>query len=103
MDKKQFQSSLEKKVVLVDFGATWCGPCKAMEPIVKEMKKKYKDRATILEIDIDVQRSLATDYMVQSIPTLILFDDGREVKRFVGLQSAAAIEQSLNEALKNSL
>ena len=102
MDIKQFQSSLKDKVVLVDFGATWCGPCKAMEPIIKDMEKKYEDRATILEINIDAQKSLATDYMVQSIPTLILFIDGREVKRLVGLQPAATIEQSLNKALKNT-
>lgn len=102
MDIKQFQSSLKDKVVLVDFGATWCGPCKALEPIIKDMKKKYEGRATILEINIDAQRSLATDYMVQSIPTLILFSDGQEVTRFVGLQPAATIEQSLNEVLKNA-
>jgi len=101
MNITQFQSSLKNKVVLVDFGATWCGPCKAMEPIIKEMKKKYDGRATILEIDIDAQKSLATDCMVQSIPTLILFSDGREVKRLVGLQPAATIEQSLNDALGN--
>jgi thioredoxin 1 len=101
MDMKQFQLSLKNKVVLVDFGATWCGPCKAMEPIIKEMIKKYEGRATILEINIDDQRALATDYMVQSIPTLILFTDGQEVKRFVGLQPVATIEQSLNEALEN--
>lgn len=101
MDKKQFQSSFKKKVALVDFGAAWCGPCKAMEPIIRDMKKKYEDRATILEINIDDQRSLATDYMVQSIPTLILFKDGQEINRFVGLQPAATIEQSLNDALEN--
>jgi len=100
MNIKQFQSSLKDKVVLVDFGATWCGPCKAMEPIINDMKKKYEGRATILEINIDTQKSLATDYMVQSIPTLILFKDSQEVKRLVGLQPVAIIEQSLNEALK---
>ena len=101
MDMKQFQSSLKNKVVLVDFGATWCAPCKAMEPIIKDMKTKYENKATIIEINIDEQRTLATDYMVQSIPTLIIFNDGREVKRLVGLQPVATIEQSLNEALEN--
>jgi len=101
MDMKQFQSSLKNKIVLVDFGATWCGPCKAMEPIIKDMIKKYEGRATILEIDIDDQRTLATDYMVQSIPTLIIFNDGQEVKRLVGLQPVATIEKNLNEALEN--
>ncbi|MCP4719777.1 MAG: thioredoxin [Desulfobacteraceae bacterium] len=102
MDTKQFKTSLKDKIVLVDFGATWCGPCKAMEPVIKDMKQKYAGKASIIEINIDDQRSLATDYMVQSIPTLIIFDDAREIKRFVGLQSAATIEQSLDEALENN-
>ncbi|WP_413855307.1 thioredoxin family protein [Desulfobacula sp.] len=54
-----------------------------------------------MEIDIDTQRTLATDYMVQSIPTLIIFQDGREVRRLVGLQSEAVLEKNLNEALEN--
>jgi len=72
-----------------------------MEPVIKEIKKKYEKKALVIEINIDEQRALATDYMVQSIPTLILFNDGREIRRLVGLQPAAAIEQILNETLKN--
>jgi len=101
MDTKQFQSNLKGKTVLVDFSASWCGPCKAMEPVIREMVNKYEGIATIMEIDIDTQRTLATDYMVQSIPTLIIFQDGREVRRLVGLQSEAVLEKNLNEALEN--
>jgi len=101
MDTKQFQSSLKGKTVLADFSASWCGPCKAMEPVIREMVNKYEGKATIMEIDIDTQRTLATDYMVQSIPTLIIFRDGREVRRLVGVQSEEVLEQSLNDVLEN--
>lgn len=99
MNKEQFQTSIEGKTVLVDFGADWCGPCKAIEPVIKELVDEYKGKATIIEIDIDSQRELATDLMIQSIPTLILFQDGKEIKRFVGLQSKGTLEKSLNSVL----
>ena len=72
MNKEQFQTNIKDKKVLVDFGASWCGPCRAMEPIIKELAVKYEGKVTILEIDIDSQKDLATDYMIQSIPTFIL-------------------------------
>ncbi len=101
MNKRQFQSTLKEKIVLVGFGASWCAPCKAMKPDIKSMIKKYQGKALIIEINIDEQKNLATDYMVQSIPTMIIFNDGREVKRFVGLQPKATIEQNLNQTIKN--
>lgn len=99
MNREQFQTGLKGKTALVDFGASWCGPCRAMEPVIQKLKGEYAGRAAILEIDIDSQRELATDYMVQSIPTLILFQDGVEIRRFVGLQSKSTIEKSLNAVL----
>ena len=103
MNIEQFQSSLKGKTVLVDFSASWCGPCKAMEPVIKDIAEKYKTKAAIIEIDIDAQRQLATDYMVQSIPTIIIFRDGQEVKRLVGIQPEAVLEQSLDDALENKI
>lgn len=99
MNKAEFQSHIRGKTVLADFSAGWCGPCRAMEPIIKEIADKYKGRATIMEINIDAQKSLATDFMVQSIPTLIIFKDGREITRMVGMQSKTAIEKNLNAVL----
>lgn len=99
MGMDQFQKTLENGVTLVDFNADWCAPCKAQEPVIKKLINTYQNRASIIEIDIDEHRDLATKYMVQSIPTLILFKDGKEIKRFVGLQSEATIAKSLDAAL----
>lgn len=95
----QFQETLKNGVTLMDFNATWCAPCKAQEPIIKKLMNTYQNRASIIEINIDEHRTLATKYRVQSIPTLILFKDGKEIKRFVGLQSEITIAKSLDDAL----
>ncbi|WP_299981235.1 co-chaperone YbbN [Desulfobacula sp.] len=95
----QFQETLKNGVTLMDFNATWCAPCKAQEPVIKKLINTYQNRASIIEINIDEHRALATKYMVQSIPTLILFKDGKEIKRFVGLQSENTIVKSLDDAL----
>lgn len=99
MNMDQFQETLNNGVTLVDFGASWCGPCKAQEPVIKKLAKTYENRASIVEINIDENRTLATKYMVQSIPTLIIFKEGQEVKRFVGLQTENTIAKSLDQNL----
>ena len=99
MGMDQFQQTVENGVTLVDFNANWCAPCKAQEPIIKKLINTYQNRASIIEINIDDHRALATKYMVQSIPTLILFKDGKEIKRFVGLQSEITIAKSLDDVI----
>lgn len=99
MDKTQFETRLKGKVVLADFSAPWCAPCRAMAPVLEELTRSYDGRTTIMEINIDTEKDLATDFMVHSIPTLILFANGEEKKRFVGLQSRSAIEEGLNALL----
>ncbi|MFH2092313.1 MAG: thioredoxin domain-containing protein [Pseudomonadota bacterium] len=99
MDMDQFIETIGKGVTLVDFNASWCAPCKAQEPVIKKLAGMYQNRAAIIEINIDNDGTLATKYGVQSIPTLIIFKDGKEIKRFVGLQSEATITTSLDHAL----
>lgn len=99
MDTAQFEACLKGKVVLADFGASWCGPCRAMAPVIKNLTRAYGGRATIMEIDIDNSKQLATEFMVHSIPTFILFKNGQEKQRFVGLQSITVIEQGLDALL----
>jgi len=99
MSMNQFEQQIQKGVTLIEFNASWCAPCKAQEPIIKKLKNLYQNKASIVEIDIDEHRDLATRYMVQSIPTLILFKDGKEVKRFVGLQTEITIAKNIDELL----
>ena len=87
----------ESKPTLVDFFATWCVPCKMQSPIIEEVKNEIGDKANVVKVDIDKNRALATQYSVQSIPTLILFVNGEPVWRAVGLQQRDALVKKLYE------
>lgn len=75
-----------KKKVLVDFNATWCGPCKMLGPVLEEIASE-NDKFQIVGVDVDENEKLAFDYRVSSIPCLVLFENGEEVKRTVGFMN----------------
>jgi thioredoxin 1 len=84
------------KPVLVDFFAEWCGPCKVMGPILKEVKKVTGEKATVLKMDVDQNPYYSQLYQVQAVPTLILFKDGKVLWRKSGVASAQEILQQLS-------
>lgn len=87
----------QDKPVLVDFYATWCGPCKMMSPILEDLKKKVGDRASIIKIDVDKNPQAAATYQVQGVPTLILFRKGKLLWRQSGVIQAKDLERLINQ------
>ena len=86
-----------EKPVLVDFFATWCGPCKMMHPILEELHEKIGDKARIIKIDIDKNEQLAAAYNVRSVPTLMVFKTGKLEWRAAGVHQVAALEQIIDQ------
>jgi len=86
-----------EKSVLVDFWAAGCGPCQMMGPIIEELAEEVKDKYKVGKLNVDENRETASKYGVMSIPTLILFKNGKEVKQFVGVQSKETLKEELEK------
>ncbi|MBY0529199.1 MAG: thioredoxin [Rhabdochlamydiaceae bacterium] len=93
-----FDSDVQNGVVLVDFFADWCGPCRMMTPVLEKVATEMTGQATVGKIDIDQAQKVASQFQVSSIPTLILFKNGKEVGRLVGLRDADAVKDFIKTA-----
>jgi thioredoxin 1 len=102
-NNKKFGDIIQgSKPVLVDFSAEWCGPCKMMPPILKEVKDKMGESVTILKLDIDKNPAVASAYGIQSVPTLIVFKDGQIKWRQSGVTRADQLKSVLDGVLQQA-
>lgn len=92
LTKENFQSSVESGVSLIDFWAPWCGPCKVQLPIVQELASELEGQATIATVNVDENAELASQFGIRSIPTLLLFKDGRLVDQLVGINQKSVLK-----------
>jgi len=94
-----FDQEIKKGVTLVDFHANWCGPCRMLAPVLEQVEKEIQGKAEIGKVDIDEAQKVASNFQITSVPTLILFKDGKEVNRLVGLRNAAAVKEFVLSAV----
>ena len=94
-----FDQQIKEGVKLVDFWATWCGPCKMIAPVLEDLAADYDGKADILKLDVDQNQATAAKFEVMSIPTLIVFKDGQPVDKVVGFQPKENLAQVLDKHL----
>lgn len=99
LDDSTFAAEIASGVTLVDFWAPWCGPCRSQIPILDEVAVKVEGKAVVGKVNVDDSPAVAGQFGVRSIPTLIVFKDGKAVKQFVGVQDSGTLTAAINEQL----
>lgn len=96
---EQFPAAIAAGSVLVDFGAPWCGPCKTLEPLVVQLGEELQGKLSVVKVDIDATPELAADLGIMSVPTLMLFKDGKKIGSRSGTQSRAQLLDFVQSAI----
>lgn len=100
-NKDEFNKEILEATIpaMVDFFATWCGPCKMLSPIIDEVAEEVKDKAIVAKVDSDILGELCVDYTIKLLPTLVFFKDGKEVDRIVGAAEKEEIISKINSLI----
>ncbi len=96
---KNNMDNIKDGVVLVDFWAPWCGPCRMISPIIEELGIEYQDKAKICKINTDEEQDLAIEYEIRSIPTILFFKDGKKVNQILGVVTKAKLKEELDKLI----
>tara|TARA_R110002167_G_scaffold8332_1_gene38643 strand:+ start:71 stop:382 length:312 start_codon:yes stop_codon:yes gene_type:complete len=97
LNNSNFKETLKNnKVVMVDFWAAWCGPCKALTPIIKELEGEFLDKAVVAKVNVDNEPQIAAALSIRAMPTIIFFKDGVEIERLVGMSSKSTYSNKIN-------
>lgn len=99
VNQVELEQLTSQGMVLVDFFATWCGPCKMLTPVLEELQTKYQGKIEIVKVDVDQEQDLAAKYQVMAVPTMLLFKNGEVVKQIQGFQAAPQLSAVLDAFL----
>ncbi|MDP4179199.1 MAG: thioredoxin [Bacillota bacterium] len=99
LNSNEFQNEVlnSKGTVLVDFSASWCGPCKMLAPIIEELSEEVEGKAKVFKVDVDNSGDLAQEYKIMNVPTVIIFKDGAAVDKMIGFQPKGVLKSKLEQ------